>query len=96
MWLSKEQKQQYRQINEKCVGKRYYCLRDGTNGYYATCAGVFDHEHLEMRRNDGKIYVVNIHDVREVEETGVSEDFKRVAKEVFDTNDELFRKLAES
>jgi hypothetical protein len=33
--------------------------------------------------------------VRELESTGIGNDFKRLADEVFKTNDELFRKLAQ-
>jgi hypothetical protein len=56
-------------------------------------AAQFIEEFKQLPREEQRKVVAYIHEV----ETGgaVSEEFKRIADEVFKTNDELFRKLAQ-
>lgn len=64
MWLSKEQKREYQEINKRCIGKRVYVLRDDNVGYYADIIDIDDYDNFLVKKNDGRISVVSMWSVR--------------------------------
>ncbi len=60
--------------------------------FVAMSAAEIIQEFKRLSREEQRKVAAYIHEVENAGE--VSEDFKRIADEVFKTNDELFRKLA--